>query len=74
MKKCVYCKTRNLDDSLFCTECGKPLPLGVESEDESDDFVLKTSDHTDNSFKSKIVKQIIIGVILLALIFFWVLF
>lgn len=74
MKKCVYCRTQNLDDSLFCTECGKPLPIGVETEDESDDFVLETSDHADNSFKSKIIKQIIIGIILLALIIFLVLF
>ena len=74
MKKCVYCKTRNLDDSLFCTECGKPLPIGGESEDESDDFDIETSDQTENSFMSKIKKHIMIGVIVLALIIFWVLF
>lgn len=26
MKKCPNCGAQNLDDSLFCTECGKPIP------------------------------------------------
>ena len=29
MKRCPYCGEQNEDDSLFCTECGKPIPQGV---------------------------------------------
>ena len=28
MKKCPYCGAQISDDSLFCTECGKQIPLG----------------------------------------------
>jgi hypothetical protein len=28
MKKCSYCGAQMNDDSLFCTECGKPIPQG----------------------------------------------
>ena len=28
MKKCPYCSAQVGDDSLFCTECGKPIPQG----------------------------------------------
>lgn len=28
MKKCSYCGVQIDDDSLFCTECGKPVPQG----------------------------------------------
>lgn len=28
MKKCHFCNTLNNDDSLFCVECGKPIPQG----------------------------------------------
>lgn len=28
MKKCVYCGVQMSDDSLFCTECGKPVTNG----------------------------------------------
>ena len=28
MKKCPYCSAQMNDDSLFCTECGKPIPQG----------------------------------------------
>lgn len=26
MKRCSYCGAQNEDESLFCTECGKPIP------------------------------------------------
>lgn len=29
MKRCSYCGEQNEDDSLFCTECGKPIPQGT---------------------------------------------
>ncbi len=29
MKKCPYCGAELNNDSLFCTECGKELPIGV---------------------------------------------
>lgn len=29
MKKCPFCGAELNDDSLFCTECGKELPMGV---------------------------------------------
>lgn len=28
MKRCTYCGELNEDDSLFCSECGKPIPQG----------------------------------------------
>lgn len=28
MKKCPYCSAQMNDDSLFCTECGRPIPQG----------------------------------------------
>ena len=28
MKKCPYCGAQVNDDSLFCTECGRPIPQG----------------------------------------------
>lgn len=30
MKKCPFCGAELKDDSLFCTECGKELPKGIE--------------------------------------------
>lgn len=29
MKKCSFCGAELKDDSLFCTECGKELPMGI---------------------------------------------
>lgn len=30
MKKCPNCGAQNTDESLFCTECGRPIPQGNE--------------------------------------------
>ena len=65
MKKCPYCNTQINDDSLFCTECGKPIPeVGVNEEpiEVIEDSV---------SSKWRIIIPLLLGLVLIALIGGW---